>query len=393
MSLSPPLRGYRRSCAVFAVVLAIATGGCTAQEKSADSPSTGSSSQVESPEASKIADIVRAKMTELDLSSAVYGAWRGTEQIALGALGGSPLGVPATADMRLRVGQPMEPMLSTVLWRLDGQGVLKLDEPIARWLPDFPRADKITPRMLADSTSGISDYVTEPEFLKIFGENPIREWTAQQLLDRANARPPLFEPGTRFAYAHSDLVVLGEVLQKAAGKPLGELIAEHITEPLGMHDSKVVLTPQVDEPILHGYTNERNVFEDSTFWNPTAFLHSGNMNSTVADVGRWVRALGTGERLTPDQFQQMMGPSTAGLGPFTTEKYFAFGVVHLADWLFMNPSYGGYDGVAYYDTKTGTTVVVYATLGPASDSNQNNAVGIGTEIGALLVPERPPTVP
>ncbi len=374
---------------MLAVVLAVATGGCTAEEKSAGAPS----SPVESAEATKIADIVRAEMTELDLSSAVYGAWRGEERIALGALGGSPLGVAATADMRLRVGQPMEPMLSTVLWRLDGQGVLKLDEPIARWLPDFPRADKITPRMLADSTSGISDYVTEPEFLKIFGENPIREWTAAQLLERANARPPVFEPGTSFGYAHSDLVVLGEVLQKAAGKPLGELIAEHITEPLGMRDSEVVLDPQMDEPILHGYTNERKFFEDSTFWNPTAFLHSGNMNSTVADVGRWVRALGTGERLTREQFEQMMGPSTAGLGPFTTEKYFAFGVVHLADWLFMNPSYGGYDGVAFYDTKTETTVVVYATLGPTSDSDQNNAVGIGTKISTLLVPDRPPAVP
>ncbi|MFD3745822.1 serine hydrolase domain-containing protein [Nocardia sp. NPDC058633] len=380
---------YRRAWGVVAVVLAVVTGGCAAEEKSAGSPS----SPVDSAEAAKIADIVRAKMAELDLSSAVYGAWRGEEQLALGAQGGSPLGVPATAQMRLRVGQPMEPMLSTVLWRLDGQGVLRIDEPIARWMPDFPRADKITPRMLADSTSGISDYVTEPEFLKIFGENPIREWTAPQLLDRANARPPLFEPGTSFAYAHSDLVVLGEVLQKAAGKPLGELIAEHITDPLGMHDSEVVLTPQVDEPILHGYTNERGFFEDSTFWNPTAFLHSGNMNSTVADVGRWVRALGTGERLTPDQFQQMMGPSTAGLGPFTAEKYFAFGVVHLGDWLFMNPSYGGYDGVAFYDTKTETTVVVYATLGPSSDADNNNAVGIGTEIATLLVPDRPPAVP
>ncbi|MGW5455957.1 serine hydrolase domain-containing protein [Nocardia sp. NPDC003979] len=389
MSRSPRHRGYRRAGALLAVVLALATGGCTAEEKSGGSPS----SPIESAEAAKITDIVRAEMTKLDLTSAVYGVWRGTEQIALGALGGSPLGVPATPEMRLRVGQPMEPMLSTVLWRLDGEGVLKIDEPIARWLPDFPRADKITPRMLADSTSGIADYVTEPEFLKIFGENPIREWTAPQLFERANARPPLFEPGTDFGYAHSDLVVLGEVLQKAAGKPLGELIAEHITDPLGMRDSEVVLNPQMDEPILHGYTNERKFFEDSTFWNPTAFLHSGNMNSTVADVGRWVRALGTGERLTPEQFRQMMGPSTAGLGPFTTEKYFAFGVVHLAGWLFMNPSYGGYDGVAFYDTKTETTVVVYGTLGPTSNADQNNAVGIGTAISTLLVPDRPPAVP
>lgn len=71
--------------------------------------------QTNSPEAARIVDIVRGKMTELDLSAAVFGVWRGDKQIASGALGGSPLGVPATPDMQVRVGQPMEPMLSTVL--------------------------------------------------------------------------------------------------------------------------------------------------------------------------------------------------------------------------------------------------------------------------------------
>ncbi|MFC4125231.1 serine hydrolase domain-containing protein [Nocardia rhizosphaerae] len=344
------------------------------------------------PEAGPITEIVRTRVAEQDLTSAVYGVWRGGEQIALGALGESPVGVSATPDMRVRVGQPMEPMLSTVLWRLDGEGVVDLDEPIARWLPDFPRADVITPRMLANSTSGIADYVTEPEFLKIFEENPIRAWTAAQLLDRATARPPVFEPGTDWAYAHSDLVVLGEVLQNATGKPLGALLAEHIFDPLGMRASEVVLDPVIDAPYLHGYTNERNLFEDSTFWNPTAFLHSGNMNAPVADIGRWVRALATGELLTPEQFDQMMAPSTAGLGPLTPDRYFAFGVLHLADWIYMNPSYGGYFGVALHDTRTTTTIIVYTTPGPTSPSD-NTAIPIGTALAGLLVPDRPPAVP
>lgn len=208
-------------------------------------------------------------------------------------------------------------------------------------MPDFPRADKITPRMLANSTTGISDYVTNPDFLKIFYANPIKGFTSQEIFDLANARPPLFEPGTSFAYAHSDLCLLGVVLEKAAGKPLGNLLKERIFTPLGMDASSVMLTPQMSEPILHGYTNERGVFEDSTFWNPTAFLNSGNMNSTVADVARWVRALGTGELLSDTAFTEMMADKTAGLGPLTADKYFAFGTVHLGSWLLMNPAFGG----------------------------------------------------
>lgn len=103
-----------------------------------------------------------------------------------------------------------------------------------------------------------------------------------------------------------------------------------------MDASSVMLTPQMSEPILHGYTNERGVFEDSTFWNPTAFLNSGNTNSTVAEVARWVRALGTGELLSDTAFTEMMADKTAGLGPLTADKYFAFGTVHLGSWLLMN---------------------------------------------------------
>jgi D-alanyl-D-alanine carboxypeptidase len=389
--MSKPSRHWphRAASAAIAVALGFATLSCGAQETS--SGETESTTQ-RSPEAAAIEGIVQDKMNELDLTSAVFGVWRGEEQITVGVLGESPIGIAATPDMQLRVGQPMEPMLSTVLLQLDTDGVVPLDQPIAEWVPDFPRADVITPRMLANGTSGIADYVTDPEFLKQFYANPMVGFTAKQIFDLANSRPPLFAPGTSWAYAHTDLALLGEVLEKATGTTVRELLEQHVFGPLGMNDSEVVLTSQMAVPTLHGYTNERGVFEDSTFWNPTAFLHSGNMNSTLSDIGVWVRALAAGELLSDQQFTEMMAPKTAGLGPLTPQKYFAYGVVHTGDWLFMNPAFGGYNGVVFYDTKTDTTIVVYGTLGPKADSDSNNAVPIGIEIGALLVPDRPPSV-
>ena len=369
--------------------LSCGTDGSRGDEQGFSQPS----SKVASADAGAIVDIVRNKLAELDLSGAVFGVWRGDEEVVIDAAGDSPIGVPATADMQLRVGQPMEPMLSTVLLQLNEAGTLKLDEPIAKWVPDFPRADRITPRMLANSTSGISDYVTNPDFLKAFYDNPIKGFTSQEILNLAKSRPPLFEPGTSFAYSHSDLCLLGVVLEKASGEPLGELLQKLIFTPLGMRESALMLTPQMSEPILHGYTNERGVFEDSSFWNPTAFLNSGNMNSTVADLARWVRGLSTGELLSDNAFKEMMAPSTAGLGPLTPEKFFAFGTAHLNSWLFMNPAFGGYNGVILYDNASKTTIIVYATLGPTANADTNNAVPIGTAIGRLLLPDDPPPMP
>lgn len=378
----------------FAVIAfaAAALVSCGSNEDTSAGTSSPAASTV-TPESQKITDIVQAQVTGLGLSGAVYGVWRGDAVVATGAVGESPLGVPATADMQVRVGQPMEPMLSTVLLQLDESGALPLDEPIAKWEPSFPRSDQITPRMLANSTTGISDYVTNPEFDKRFYANPIRGWTAQEILDLANTRPPLFAPGTSFGYSHSDLTLLGEVVQKATGQSLSDLLQQRIFDPLGMTDSRVALNPQIPDPVLHGYTTERGVFEDSTFWNPTAFLHSGNMNSTVTDVGKWVRALGTGELLSDRAFAEQMAPTTAGLGPLTADKFFTFGTVHLDGWLVMNPAYGGYNGVALYEPQSETTIVIYATLGLTSNVNGNNAVPISNAIGAVMVPDNPPHVP
>jgi D-alanyl-D-alanine carboxypeptidase len=153
-----------------------------------------------------------------------------------------------------------------------------------------------------------------------------------------------------------------------------------------------MLTPQINEPFLHGYTNERGVFEDSSFWNPTAFLHSGNMNTTVADLAKWIRGLADGALLNDEQQKTMMASSTAGLGPLTKEKFFAYGVAHAEDWLFMNPAFGGYAGVVYYDMQTKTLVIVYVTLGATSNAETNNAVPMGKEIASMLVPVRPPAI-
>lgn len=386
-------RRRRGTCAVFAVVLSLGLVSCSSD--SSDGASGGGPASLKpelGPDGQKVVGIVEQKMKELDLTGAVYGVWRGDEVIAVGAAGASPVGVPATPDMQVRIGQPMESMLSTVLVQLDGEGVVKQDQPISKWLPDFPRAAQITPKMLADSTSGVSDYVTNPNFLKQFYDNPIKGFTSAELIALANERPPLFEPGTAWAYAHSDLVLLGDVMEKATGKKLGELLQERVLDPLKMRASKVMLTPQIDEPFLHGYTNERGVFEDSSFWNPTAFLHSGNMNTTVADVAKWIRGLAGGALLKDEQQKAMMAPSTAGLGPFTKEKFFANGVLHADDWFFMNPSFGGYAGVVYYDVQTKTLVIAYVTLGPTSNAETNNAVPIGKEIASMLVPNRPPAI-
>jgi CubicO group peptidase (beta-lactamase class C family) len=59
-------------------------------------------------------------------------------------------------------------MTTTLLLRYVEQRRLKLGDPISKWFPRLPRAHRVTVRMLASSTSGIADYVTDPAFATAF---------------------------------------------------------------------------------------------------------------------------------------------------------------------------------------------------------------------------------
>ncbi|MEV8099228.1 serine hydrolase domain-containing protein [Kitasatospora sp. NPDC085879] len=54
--------------------------------------------------------------------------------------------------------------MGAALLRLVDEGRAGLDDPVSRWLPDLPHGHRITLRMLADSSSGLVDYVTAPGF-------------------------------------------------------------------------------------------------------------------------------------------------------------------------------------------------------------------------------------
>ena len=139
MRSSTRSRLRRSAITVLGLALAFSSVSCGSDNRSGtDQQTTEKPLDVANADAGAIVDIVRGKLAEFDLSGAVFGVWRGDEEVVVGALGGSPLGVPATPDMQLRVGQPMEPMLSTVLLQLSQDGTLSLDEPIAKWVPDRP---------------------------------------------------------------------------------------------------------------------------------------------------------------------------------------------------------------------------------------------------------------
>jgi CubicO group peptidase (beta-lactamase class C family) len=318
-------------------------------------------------------------------------------------MGESMTGVPATPDMHFRNGAVAISYLGTVLLQLVDEGEVELDDTIDTWLPELPASDRITLRMLANSTSGYVEYVTMDSFVDALYEDPFRAWTTDELIEMLTDEPLLYEPGTNWNYSHANFVILGQALATITGTPVDELIRERIVEPLGMEGTESHQTAEIPEPVLHAYTSERGTYEESTFWNPSWTTAEGAVMITdIGDLATSARAIGTGELVSAESHEEQTGPSLVGLGGPTdtcpesvcTEQrptfYYGIGTVVLGGWVLQNPSFFGYGAVQAYLPSEDLAIAASATLGEDAEVGLNGGQKVFEEIAAVLAPDNPP---
>jgi CubicO group peptidase (beta-lactamase class C family) len=236
------------------------------------------SAQTPQPDhASAITAIVQKEMKTEHLRAVIVKVTQGDKVVISQAFGESMTGVPATAAMHFRNGAVAFSYLGTVLLQFVDQHKVKLDDTIERWMPDLPQANKVTLKMLANQTSGYPDFETDPKFLAAFEADPFHIFTFEEQLKIAFSRPMMFDPGTNWSYAHTNFMILGEILSKIGGKPLDVLLREKVFVPMGLKNTTASQTSEMPGPILHAFDSERwtalkipsNVafYEESTFWN------------------------------------------------------------------------------------------------------------------------------
>ena len=228
------------------------------------------------------------------------------------------LGVPIQPDMVFRVGSVTKEFTSACVLLLAEQGRLRLDDDIAKYLPDYPAGGRrITIEQLLTHTSGIRSYTDMPAWAARMRE----DWTLSELVDIFKNEPFDFEPGTRWHYSNSGYVLLGLILEKATGKKYGDLVSEMIFRPLGMKDTRY----GSDEPIVprrvSGYQKTAAGVVNAPFLSMTQPFSAGAIVSTVDDLARWQAALDRGAILTPESRKKMWTPVTLPDGTPTRYGY------------------------------------------------------------------------
>jgi CubicO group peptidase (beta-lactamase class C family) len=241
---------------------------------------------------------------------------------------------PAGPGTLYHWGSITKTLTAVAVLQLRDRGLLTLDDPIVRWVPElrqvhnpFGPMDGVTLRMLLSHSAGFQD-PTWP-----YGEG--KEWEPfeptrwEQLVAMMPYQEIHFAPGSRYGYSNPAFIYLARVIEAITGDPWQSYVYKNLWGPLGITESYFNLTPwHLAERRSAGYTLVRDegggerLRDNGREFDPGITIPNGGWNAPVEDLVAWGSMLagltsgGAGDsvisRATLEEMWRPVVPATNG---------------------------------------------------------------------------------
>jgi D-alanyl-D-alanine carboxypeptidase len=213
--------------------------------------------------------------------------------------------VPLEPSQILRIASVTKQIAAAAILKYVDDGKIHLEDPLSKFLPDYPNGKNITVLQLLNHTSGIKSYTN----VKGMMSGPIRlDVTTQELVDSFKDLPPVFEPGADWSYNNSGYVLLGAILESVSGKAWHQHLQDSIFEPFNMKSTQFGGDAQLISKKVSGYSNHHGKIIPATFLSMTQPHAAGALVSNPLDLIAWNNALHSGKVLKPATYQLMITP-------------------------------------------------------------------------------------
>lgn len=262
-----------------------------------------------------------AEVYPADQAGAAVIVTREGEVVFRGAYGMADLelGVPLEPDMVFRLGSITKQFTGAAIALLEQEGKLSLDDPITKFLPDYPtHGYDITVAHLLAHTSGIRSYTGIPGWMatKIKGD-----MTTEELVDAFKSEPMDFAPGERWLYNNSGYVLLGAIIEKVSGESYEEFVDQKIFVPLEMESSYYGAHGRIIHRRTPGYDGGPGEYQNGQYLSMTQPHAAGSLLSTVDDLAKWDRSLYTDDLLSDEAREKLVTPFALNDGSSTDYAY------------------------------------------------------------------------
>jgi CubicO group peptidase (beta-lactamase class C family) len=263
---------------------------------------------------------------------------------------------PMTDDTIFRLYSMTKPITSVAAMMLIDEGQLKLDDPVAKYIPSFAKAkvgvekksengEKVLELVPLNRPITILDLMTQTSGITygFYGDSLVRkaygnariydgDFDNAEFAERIAQLPLAEQPGTLWDYGHST-DVLGRIIEIVSGKSLLQFEKEKLLDPLGMPGTAFYVTDLEKQKLIAlPVPNDRD-FRVGFDSSPDVFMKwesgGGGMVSTMADLARFSQMVLNGgsldgkQYLSPKAFEQMTSDHV-GPGSGIARDYFYF---------------------------------------------------------------------
>ena len=292
------------------ISLALSAGLCVSPSMpafAAEAPAAVAARPASAAEVATYAQALLAENVAADGPGIAVLVARGDQVLFRGARGLADveLGVPLSPDQVFRIGSVTKQFAAAGTLKLVEAGRVRLDDPLSKYLKDYPNGGAISVRQLLNHTSGVKSYTGIDGYMT---ESIKRDLDTQALIGVFKDLPADFAPGQGYAYNNSGYVLLGAVIEAASGKPWYESLDATLFKPLGLAHTRYGDVHALIPGYVRGYTRIDGRVAPMNHLDMSQPHAAGALVSTLDDLLRWNLALHQGRVLQPGHYRAMTSP-------------------------------------------------------------------------------------
>ncbi|MGQ7871372.1 serine hydrolase domain-containing protein [Sunxiuqinia sp. sy24] len=238
--------------------------------------------------------------------------WTGTSGISHDTVSIKP-------DMLFAIGSITKNFVATLTLKLTEEGKLSLDDPLSKWLPEYPHVNsEITIRQLLNHTSGIYMFWSNQKIWDDLKKDRTKIWTPEKVL--SYIKEPYFEPGEGYRYSNTNYLLMAMIIEKATGSNLSTEFKERFWKPLHIKNAYLSIEEEIPNNQAHVYGdnfNNDSSYQDLTFLprasHESITYGSSGLFMTAGELALWCHSLFEGKILNQQSMDEMLQFVSSGL--------------------------------------------------------------------------------
>lgn len=210
-----------------------------------------------------------------------------------------------TPETKFHLGSVTKQFTAMAIMQLQEKGMLNVNDPISKYISDYPSGKIIKIHHLLTHTSGITDYMNDDDSFWNVSRlyHPINK-----IIERFKNKPLKFQPGAQYSYSNSGYVLLAYIIEKVTEKSYEEYLNQNIFKPLNMKNTGYDHLETLIKNRASGYSISSGKLVNAEFFDRSIGLGADGLYSTTLDLYLWDRALYTEKLVSKASLEKIFTP-------------------------------------------------------------------------------------